>query len=257
VPLVRWQIWDQPPPKPSVEEVTDEIRLMLADAGIGPEPFISFDHDGELRLVWVQDVEKVARALVTALAPEIRRQRRARRSMARARARTQNPAPKPKRKDDKRRLIELVQQSGGRWLPVSPPRAVGHGVHTISASVLSEVRRHAVQVHRERPGFESLGALVLSDDGRAIQRYTKLANPCRSPGHAQITGRRLQRRSDGHPVICCHSHPEGQAKPSKRDVETAGGFGWSMFAIHGVDGLRLWAPDGDSGCREVAFQIEA
>jgi hypothetical protein len=50
-------------------------------------------------------------------------------------------------------------------------------------------------------------------------------------------------------------HPAAAATPSPCDIESAIRYGWSLFAIHGVDGLRLWAPDRSGGCREVAFEI--
>jgi proteasome lid subunit RPN8/RPN11 len=149
------------------------------------------------------------------------------------------------------RIIEVEQKPDGRWV-VSPSDASERLF--IPASVLDAVRRHAAEVNARQRGHEAFGALVVGDDGRVL-RYARLANPARSPGHVRIaSARQLQRRPDGHALLPCHSHPRAAAVPSPRDVETAARFGWSLFAIHGVDGLRLWRLDGGE-FREVEFEI--
>src|SRR4051812_21163970 len=90
LPLVRWQKSHQPPPGPAPEELADEIRLLLADAQIEPQPLITHASDGQIRLIWPRDLERLAEGVVLALAPEIRRSRRARRS-------AQARAPKPQK----------------------------------------------------------------------------------------------------------------------------------------------------------------
>jgi proteasome lid subunit RPN8/RPN11 len=151
------------------------------------------------------------------------------------------------------RLIEVEQKPDGRWV-VSPSDASERLV--VPAPVLDAVRRHAVEVNARQRDYEAFGALVVGDDGRVL-RYTRLANPTRTPGHVRVAAPwQLQRRADGHALIPCHSHPAAAASPSPRDVESAGRFGWLRFAIYSpLDGLRLWGSIGGGGCREVAFDV--
>jgi hypothetical protein len=251
LPIVQWEIYDQPPPQPSPKELRDEVNLLLRDLGFGEEPLISFDDAGELRLTWQWEIEQVAQALVVALAPGIRRARRVRRSAPARTSKPQNLAVErpPKLK---RHVIELQQGRDGCWLRTE----VGGERLVVAASVLDSVRRHADDVHRDRPGHEAYGALVVGDDGRVV-RYTRLSNPSRKPGHVSIRAPwQLERRPDGHRLIPCHSHPPGtRTTPSPRDIETAHRLGWSAFAIWSSHGLRFWRPDDGDGVVEVAFEI--
>jgi proteasome lid subunit RPN8/RPN11 len=151
-------------------------------------------------------------------------------------------------------VIEVEQGADGRWLRTD----VGGERLVVADGVVAAVRRHADEVHRDRPGHEAFGALVVADDGRVV-RYTRLSNPSRKPGHVSIRAPwQLERRRDGHRLIGCHSHPPGtRTTPSPRDIETAHRFGWSTFAIWSrSDGLRFWRPDdGDGGVAEVEFAL--
>lgn len=121
----------------------------------------------------------------------------------------------------------------------------------VPTDVLDAVRGHAVKVDLQRPGFESLGCLVVGDDDRLL-RYVRLTNRHPAPGNAWIEApRQFEGRRNGLRVVPLHSHPDAPATPSQRDVETATRFRWPLFAIFSpLDGLRFYQPDGD-GVSEV------
>src|SRR5206468_4174243 len=54
--LVRWELIGHVEPELTAEEIGDEFMLGLRDAGIGPEPIVTWavddDGDRELRLAW-------------------------------------------------------------------------------------------------------------------------------------------------------------------------------------------------------------
>jgi proteasome lid subunit RPN8/RPN11 len=246
LPLVTWQpVGASWPPRPTDAEAETEIRLALADAGILDDPLVGYDDAGQVRLLWPSDLEE----MVAALAPAIRRERRARRArrLAEERKRKRKPSneAKRKRKADPT-IFELVQSADGRWLP-------GPGAYIIPQAVLDDVREHAERTHRERPQFESLGAFCIDPDGKTIARYTRMHNPCTEPLHADITPERLRRREGDLQVMVVHSHPPGaMTRPSPRDLQTARAYNWRAFAIQSDAGLRIWRPDKD-GVAEIPW----
>jgi proteasome lid subunit RPN8/RPN11 len=122
----------------------------------------------------------------------------------------------------------------------------------IPTEVVAAVRDHAVEVDAERPGFESMGALVLA--GGRVERYVRVANVARGPFFGRHAGESLPRRRGGLPLVHLHSHPIGGAHPSEGDLRWAAHHGLDTVAIYGMDGneLRVWRVD---PLAEVEFEI--
>jgi proteasome lid subunit RPN8/RPN11 len=254
VPRVGWRLIDAPPPEPTPQETQDEIRLALADARLIEPPLITYGNDGEPRLDWPDDLERLWRPIVDALAPEIRRERRLRRAR-RVRARKPpTPAEGPKSEGVRPRVVEVEQQSDGRWQPVSSEAGeadtpVEQPSLRVPAEVVARVREHALAVHQAQHGFESLGVLVC--DGDRVLRYTRLHNPSRRAGEFGLDSRRLNRRELA--TLPVHSHPVSVCEPSSADEQ---GARWPISAIYSLlDGrLRVWS-SATTPWREIAVEI--
>jgi proteasome lid subunit RPN8/RPN11 len=228
VPLVQWEIYDQLPRQMSAQELQDEIGLLLADLNLGPQPEIVYGTDGDLHLQWppdLREVEKLAEAVVTVLAPAIRRERRARR----ARRIGRTPAPKPK---------------------PSPTIFTGEreaATMRIPAKLIAAVAEHARAAHEAEHGHESLGCLILDHTGKVVQRYTRMRNAAHRPLRVRFASDRSLDRAE-LPIIVLHSHPLSDAKPSELDVPWVRRLGLDVFAIYSLpeDELRFWRVEGDA-----------
>jgi hypothetical protein len=256
LPMVGWEIYDRPRPQPSEQEASDEIRLMLADAGVIQEPLVTYDGHGEPRLTWPNDLLRQWQPIVDELAPQIRRARRARRARARRPGKSKTPAvrPQPNRKDDQPRLIEVEQRRDGRWQPI-PSDASERLV--IPASVLAAVRRHAVEVDSRQRGCESVGRIVVVD-GRAT-RYVRLRNlraDAGVPGKMALGS--SWRRVPGEANVIVHSHPRSGLGPSAGDLRWAAEYDYRrLFGTYSVPlgRLGIWRLDDANVPREIEFAI--
>ena len=127
--------------------------------------------------------------------------------------------------------------------------------YTVAPEVLDAVRRHAVEVDRDRPGYESLGALVLDRDRRVL-RYSRMTNGARRPNRVRLASERQLHRPGGLPLVVVHSHALSDAVPSDADRVWVTWNGWDIFAIFSVvtDELRFWRLDGN-GFADVPHEI--
>ncbi len=128
-------------------------------------------------------------------------------------------------------------------------------VYTVASNVLDAIRRHAVEVDAERPGYESLGCLVLGGDGHVL-RYSRMTNGARRPNRVRLASERQLHRPGGLPLVVVHSHALSDAVPSDADRTWVTWNGWDIFAIYSVvtDELRFWRV-ADDGFAEVEFQV--
>jgi hypothetical protein len=249
---IRWEYLGAVQPELSEADLRNEVRLHMRDIGVGEEPLIGFGDGGEPRLVWPTDIERTARPLVSVLGAEIRRSRRVRRSLHSGASKRQNLAvgrpSKPKR------VIELLQESDGRWRPVDASESARETL-AVPRRIISEIRDHANELAPD--GLESVGRLI-AVDGR-VREYRRLRNlraDAGVPGKMALGS--SWRRVPGEISIIVHSHPRAGLGPSAGDIRWAAEHPLyrRMFGTFSVPlgRLAIWTLDGDS-VSEVAFEM--
>jgi proteasome lid subunit RPN8/RPN11 len=227
---------------PTEQELRDQILLGARDAG-GDEPVVIFSGDGTPSLDW--SVAAVAADLARVVVAEGARERRA------LRARTRPKKAKAKKEEQPVELPEARPSGGpildgvfsaGRWRWGDDDRGdSGHGsvaAFSIPRAALARLRAHAEEAHRERPGFESVGCLVVDDVARRVLRYCRLRNWAERPNEFQVMGRARLSRGP-HRNIVVHSHPLSPARPSPEDVAGAVGDTAGIFSLLSGE-LTLW-----------------
>ena len=257
VPVLRWEIYDRPPPEPSPAELRDEIGLLIFGAGIGEPPLVIDGDDGQPRLVWLDDLAREMKPFVDAFGPTIRRGRRARRA-AKARKRQKPTVEGQRPKNDRRRLIE-VEQKRGRWREIAPSDAADVASESliIPRRIVNEIRLHAREVDAEMRGCESVGRIVFVD-GRA-REYRRLRNLHAEHG---VPGKmRLHsswRRVPDETNVIVHAHPRGGLGPSAGDLRWAAKYPYrNPFGTFSVPlgRLGIWRLDGHGGVAEVEWSM--